>query len=249
MPKIEQIHFCAGLGQDAGKPLRPHELVAIQCAAAHHPTAELFLHTALGSCDNYSEATQRLRRQQYPVSAYSKWRTWSIEHGAHMSDRLRLSVLLSAGVQNALYLDTDAFCLQSLDWLAYNEGVAMSRLSPAMLANGAIWVGKDKRFLQEWWNELDKLGQRESYLWCGCGLPDYLHRTGTPGLAVLDATFNGVCGDEAMRGYWAEQSTDLTALTGKPTAHVMGISSIKDGSAVQDRAAYLVQQLAKQRGA
>lgn len=61
-----------------------------------------------------------------------------------------------------------------------------------------IYVGKDKRFLLQWWAELDKLGEGAAYLWSGCGLPDYLHRTGSAGLTVLGGSFSGASGDDAL---------------------------------------------------
>jgi hypothetical protein len=206
MPHIEEIHFVAGLGQMSAKPLDESQLLAIELAVKFHPRAEVFLHTSTieGTCDNYDRASTR--RVKWAPPAYSAWPTWYIDHGAHMSDKLRLDVLLASPARHQLYIDTDAYCLRNLDHLAHIEGAAMARLSAFSIANGLIYQGPDKSYLRQL-HKLMGASRGESSNVSGSRLPQDLAYD-IPGLTVLDsATYHGVSGDAAYHGYWNEAAT------------------------------------------
>lgn len=211
-PHIQAIHFVTGLGKLEGKPLSDDQLLAIDLAAAMHPKAEVFLHTHQGSCQNYNKANTR-RVWWYP-SSYDNWPTWQIEHGAHMSDKLRLDVLLAPNsYQHQLYLDTDAFCMQNLDFLACIEGTAMARLSAFSIANGLIYQGPDKNYLNSlYWAMGDSAGDGKNV--SGSRLPAIVAKE-QAGLTVLDsAVFHGASGDEAFHDFW-NQPADHVAFDAK----------------------------------
>lgn len=218
---IQAIHFVAGLGQRQGEPLAPDQLLAIDLAAALHQKAEVFLHTAPGSCDNYNRETTR--RVRWRSEAYSKWPTWAIDHGAHMSDKLRLDVLLQANCyQHQLYIDTDAFCLRNLDYLCAIEGTAMARLSAFSIANGLIYQGPDKGYLRKLYSAMGASGGVDRHV-SGSRLPQELAYS-HPGLTVLDsALYHGVSGDRAYHGYWNEQHVlaEAPEFLGAHVAHVI----------------------------
>ena len=203
---INTIHFVCGLGQTEGKPFADVDLLAFRLAAKYHPTAEIFVHTSntIGTGDNY-KAVPKLRRVTYDKSLYGGFDNWQFTKGEHMSDKLRLHVLLSCKSDNALYLDTDAYCVSNLDHLSDIEGCAMARLSDFHIANGLIYAGKDRSFIQKWYNKLNAvIGPPKSALDYSCRMPHELSIT-TPGLTVLDAQqYHGVVCDAIRDGFWSK---------------------------------------------
>lgn len=204
MAKIESIHFVGGLGAHQGLDLRSSDVLAIKLAQQWHKRAEVFLHTAIGSWSNYKAEVPYARRVTHEPSSYGSWPNWQVQGGVNMADRLRLKVLSSCQASNALYLDTDAYCVRSLNNLGNIEGCAMARLGPFMIANGLIYVGKDKSFLSAWLRKIDATkAPPASFGDYACRMPHELAKL-VPGLTVLDCReYHGVSGDEAMRGYWA----------------------------------------------
>lgn len=203
---IKTIHFVCGLGQTEGKPFADTDLLAFRLAAKYHPTAEIFVHTSnvIGTGDNYKEVS-RLRRITYDKSLYGGFENWQFTKGEHMSDKLRLHVLLYCKSDNALYLDTDAYCVSNLDHLSDIEGCAMARLSDFHIANGLVYAGKDRSFIQKWYDQLNAVtGPPKSALDYSCRMPHELAIT-TPGLTVLDAQqYHGVCCDDVRDGFWLQ---------------------------------------------
>jgi hypothetical protein len=248
MPKLQSIHFVAGLGANSGKPLAEHELIAIELAAKLHPAAVVYLHTDYneGSLSNYDRSISR--RVRWQAEAYSKWPSWAMQHGSHMADKLRVQVLLQPGLagQYCLYLDTDAFALRNLDHLCDIEGTAMARLGPSLIANGLIYSGPDKGFLQAWHIAMLKSKPPLTPNEHSCRLMAELHSC-TPGLAVLsNSGYHGVCGDTAFTGYWQELNSDLSLITETncSVAHVMSSSAYSyDKFSEGTRASYLLKHL------
>lgn len=234
---IETIHFVAGLGAEEQKPLTEDKLLAMRLAKKHHPDAQLFLHTsqAVGTCDNYPAYVRRIT---HPETAYAAWPAWQMlspsqtdsdsiwsKAGAQQSDKLRLHVLLTCKADNALYLDTDAYCVKSLDWLSHIEGCAMARLNPFMVANGLIYAGRDRSFLDKWTAAMQSATKPpKSYVDWSCRMPHDLAQV-TAGLTVLDSTmYHGVSGDEAVYGrYWQSDSEDVDKVIARcAVVHTMG---------------------------
>lgn len=238
---IETIHFVAGLGAEESQPLSSDKLLAMSLAHKFHPDAYIFLHTSqvAGTCDNYPR--EYVRRVTHSSSAYVGWQGtqsndespgWS-QQGAQMSDRLRLHALLTCQANNALYLDTDAFCVRNLDCLADIEGCAMARLNPHMIANGMIYAGKDKSFLRLWYNSMASAKVLpKSYVDWSCRMPHEL-ATQSPGLTVLDsAKYHGVGGDDAVYKRFWHQLADRARLdeimSKSAIVHLMGCRAITD---------------------
>lgn len=250
MPKLQSIHFVAGLGANSGKPLAEHELLAIKLAAKFHPEAAVYLHTDCNenSLSNYDRSISR--RVRWQPEAYSKWPRWSIAHGSHMADRLRVQALLQPGLagQYCLYLDTDAFVMRSLDYLCDIEGTAMARLGPSLIANGLIYSGPDRSFLQAWYIAMLKSKPPLTPNEHSCRLMSQLHST-VPGLTVLNnKAYHGADGDTAFTGYWQELSSDLSLITSSDcaVAHVMSSGAYSyDKFSEGTRASHFLQYLQK----
>lgn len=257
---IETVHFVAGLGAEAGKDLTDDKLLAMRLAKHFHPNAQVFLHTSQtpGSCDNYPKDI--VRRVTHWESDYAAWPSfdmsendagssnWS-KQGALQSDKLRLHVLLTCASSNALYLDTDAYCVKNLDYLSDIEGCAMARLNPFMIANGMIYAGKDRSFIRRWYDIMQSsTTPPKSYVDWSCRLPHELSAK-SGGLTVLDsAKYHGVDGDTAVYGrLW--HSTVLTdfdlnqIIVNSAIVHTMGCRDIVDSNSTYKRMLTQLEQL------
>jgi hypothetical protein len=237
---ISTIHFVGGLGAHLGRDLQPDEVLAVKLAKKFHPAAEVFLHTAQASWDNYRTETPFARRVTHSMNVYG-----GPAHGAHQSDKLRLHVLLSCQSDNALYLDTDCYCVQKLDHLADIESCAMVRLGPFMITNGLIYAGQDRSFLRHWQARFQD--NPASHVDVSCRMPHELALK-VPGLTVLDcATYSGATGDQAYQGFWESspsESAMAAMIADSKVLHLMSKGSSK-ATYLSDGTAYrlAIQQL------
>lgn len=102
------IHFVGGFAKAKGALLSDLELIAMQCAKSVYPYAEFIAWTDEAS---WANLPAYFIKQSVPEADYANWPNYKIEHGQHMSDKIRLMALLSHG---GLYIDTDVLCLRPL---------------------------------------------------------------------------------------------------------------------------------------
>lgn len=155
---IQYLHFCGGFGQQAGLPLRFWELLAIEAAAKLHPKAKLMIHTSAGSWDNMPSYATRI---DYSEAESRQWSTWTCQHGAHVSDRVRLLALLKYG---GLYQDTDSFTLRNCDELAKLDVCGIPGMSRNLsIINGFIYAKPNDPWLKAVYDRVDGFGGAKTW--------------------------------------------------------------------------------------
>lgn len=105
---MKLIHFVGGFASHKGRNLTDLELISMHLAKQIYPEASINAWTLKESWANLPEYCTK---QIVPENILYNWINFPIKHGEHMSDKVRLFVLLLKG---GLYIDTDVLCLRRL---------------------------------------------------------------------------------------------------------------------------------------